>query len=252
MGEGRGRRQRSRRRRPGCARCVLRQGAARPPPRAAWWGHDHPRPLGGIGRLGDPAGDRRRSVTFRGTDFEAGDDVAGPIVLVCAHGRRDACCARLGLPLFDALNAQLLPTHLWQSSHLGGHRFAPNVVVLPYGIQLGRIPLERAADVVDLVTAGRIPLDLYRGRTIYAPHGAGGRDRSPLAHGCGRDRRPSARRPRRRSRHLRDAGGRPHRSRRAASRAAASRRAAAPSRSPRSNGPPSLESAAGRDVGRRS
>ena len=63
-----------------------------------------------------------------------------------------------------------MPTHLWQSSHLGGHRFAPNVVVLPYGIQLGRIPLERAADVVDLVTAGRIPLDLYRGRTIYAPH----------------------------------------------------------------------------------
>ncbi len=103
------------------------------------------------------------------TDLEAGDDVAGPIVLVCAHGRRDACCARLGLPLFEALNAQLLPTHLWQSSHLGGHRFAPNVVVLPYGIQLGRIPLERAADVVGLVTAGRIPLDLYRGRTIYAP-----------------------------------------------------------------------------------
>ena len=104
------------------------------------------------------------------TDFEAGEAVSGPIFLVCAHGRRDACCARLGLPLFDALNSQLLPTHLWQSSHLGGHRFAPNVVVLPYGIQLGRVPLERAADVVDLVTAGRIPLDIYRGRTIYAPH----------------------------------------------------------------------------------
>jgi hypothetical protein len=104
------------------------------------------------------------------TDFEAGEALSGPIFLVCAHGRRDACCARLGPPLFDALNAQLLPTHLWQASHLGGHRFAPNVVVLPYGIQLGRIPLERAADVVDLVTAGRIPLDHYRGRTIYAPH----------------------------------------------------------------------------------
>ena len=43
------------------------------------------------------------------------------------------------------------------------------MVVLPYGLQLGRIPLERAAEVVELVTAGRIPLDLYRGRTIYAP-----------------------------------------------------------------------------------
>ena len=43
------------------------------------------------------------------------------------------------------------------------------MVVLPYGIQLGRIPLDRAVEVVDLVKAGRIPLDLYRGRTIYAP-----------------------------------------------------------------------------------
>ena len=130
----------------------------------------HPRPLGGIGRLGDPAGDRVASVTCRRPISKRASAVSGPIFLVCAHGRRDACCARLGLPLFDALKPQLLPTHLWQSSHLGGHRFAPNVVVLPHGIQLGRIPLERAADVVDLVTAGRIPLDIYRGRTIYAPH----------------------------------------------------------------------------------
>jgi hypothetical protein len=103
-----------------------------------------------------------------GTDLEAGDGVAGPVFLVCAHGRRDACCARLGLPLFDVLNTLVEPTHLWQASHLGGHRFAPNVVVLPYGLQLGRIPIERASSVVDLVTSGRIPLDLYRGRTIYA------------------------------------------------------------------------------------
>lgn len=95
--------------------------------------------------------------------------MAVPIFLVCAHGRRDACCARLGLPLFEGLKDRLAPTDLWQASHLGGHRFAPNVVVLPYGIQLGRIPLERAAAVVDLVTAGRIPLDLYRGRTLYEP-----------------------------------------------------------------------------------
>jgi hypothetical protein len=108
-------------------------------------------------------------VDLRQTDFEKGDGVAGPIVLVCAHGRRDACCARLGPPLFDALKTRLPPAQLWQASHLGGHRFAPNVVVLPYGIQLGRIPLDRAVEVVDLVKAGRIPLDLYRGRTIYAP-----------------------------------------------------------------------------------
>jgi hypothetical protein len=104
-----------------------------------------------------------------GADPAAGDELPGQVVLVCAHGRRDACCARLGVPLYDALLPHVGPDLLWQASHLGGHRFAPNVVVLPAGIQLGRIPPARAAEVAGLVAAGRIPLDLYRGRTIYAP-----------------------------------------------------------------------------------
>ena len=102
-------------------------------------------------------------------DPDRGEPVAGPVVLVCAHGRRDACCARLGVPLYDALVPHLTPDRLWQASHLGGHRFAPNVVALPAGAQLGRIPPERAGEVAALLTEGRIPLDLYRGRTIYAP-----------------------------------------------------------------------------------
>lgn len=98
-----------------------------------------------------------------------GEPVAGPLVLVCVHGRRDACCARLGLPLFTALSGAVPPGRLWQVSHLGGHRFAPNVLVLPHGVQLGRIPLDRALEVAALLEDGRIPLDLYRGRTLYAP-----------------------------------------------------------------------------------
>jgi hypothetical protein len=101
-------------------------------------------------------------------DLDEGTPLAHPILLVCAHGRRDACCARLGLPFFDALQPVLPPERLWQSSHLGGHRFAPNVLVLPSGVQLGRIPFERSVEVARLIEAGRIPLDLYRGRTIYS------------------------------------------------------------------------------------
>jgi len=104
-----------------------------------------------------------------GADPGGGDSVTGPIVLVCAHGRRDACCARLGPPLFEALASHVAPERLWQASHLGGHRFAPNVLVLPHGIQLGRIPVDRAQEVMELLANDRIPLDLYRGRTIYAP-----------------------------------------------------------------------------------
>jgi hypothetical protein len=102
-------------------------------------------------------------------DFVGGEAISGPILLVCAHGRRDACCARLGVPLYDALRAHLPAGRLWQASHLGGHRFAPNVVALPAGVQLGRVPLGRAVEVARLLGEGRIPLDLYRGRTIYAP-----------------------------------------------------------------------------------
>jgi hypothetical protein len=74
-----------------------------------------------------------------------------------------------GLPLFDAIRKHIPPARLWQASHLGGHRFAPNVLVLPYGIQLGRISVERASEVVELLANQRVPLDLYRGRTMYAP-----------------------------------------------------------------------------------
>jgi len=102
-------------------------------------------------------------------DLANGETIDGPVFLVCTHGRRDACCARLGAPVYEALARYVPPERVWQASHLGGHRFAPNVVVLPHGIQLGRIPLDRVEEVVDTVTAGRIPLDLYRGRTIYPP-----------------------------------------------------------------------------------
>jgi hypothetical protein len=96
-----------------------------------------------------------------------GERLAGPLLLVCAHGRRDPCCARLGLPVFDALAPHVDPALLWQSSHHGGHRFAANLLALPAGVQLGRVTPVEAPDVASLLGEGRIPLDLYRGRTAY-------------------------------------------------------------------------------------
>lgn len=103
-------------------------------------------------------------------ELGAGAEVAEPIVLVCTHGRRDACCARAGVPLHDALQESAGDrVALWQSSHQGGHRFAANVIVLPWGIQLGRVEPAEAREVAELLLAGRIPLHRYRGRTLYAP-----------------------------------------------------------------------------------
>jgi len=97
------------------------------------------------------------------------EPLEGPLVLVCAHGRRDACCARFGPPLFDALSPHVEADRLWQSSHQGGHRFAANVLVLPAGVQLGRVAPADAPRVAALLAENRIPLDLYRGRTLYTP-----------------------------------------------------------------------------------
>jgi hypothetical protein len=99
----------------------------------------------------------------------AAEEVSGPLLLVCAHGRRDACCARLGVPVYDALAARLDPLLLWQSSHHGGHRFAANVLALPAGVQLGRLSPSQATDAARRLAGGRIPLEHYRGRTLYTP-----------------------------------------------------------------------------------
>lgn len=106
---------------------------------------------------------------YRSTGREERDRVAGSLVLVCAHGRRDPCCARLGPPVFDALVTELGEERVWQSSHQGGHRFAANVLVLPSCVQLGRVVPEAAAEVSAAVAEGRIPLQFYRGRTFDTP-----------------------------------------------------------------------------------
>lgn len=91
-----------------------------------------------------------------------------PALLVCTHGTRDRCCARFGQPVCERLHRLAPPEWLWQASHVGGDRFAGNVVALPEGLYFGRV---RPADVGRLLAAyreGRIALDLYRGRAAYA------------------------------------------------------------------------------------
>jgi len=85
-----------------------------------------------------------------------------PLLLVCTNGKKDMACAKLGIPLAAALEAAL-PEQVWQSSHIGGHRFAGTLVALPDGHYYGRVG---AADVPALVAAlheKRIVADYYRG-----------------------------------------------------------------------------------------
>ncbi|HXG75693.1 MAG TPA: sucrase ferredoxin [Gaiellaceae bacterium] len=96
-----------------------------------------------------------------------GQTIEQPLVLVCGHGSRDACCARRGAELYAALERELPEEALWFSSHHGGHRFAPNVLLLPLGLHFGRVDPAAGPAVVASALAGRIELELYRGRTCY-------------------------------------------------------------------------------------
>src|SRR4051794_40310154 len=61
-----------------------------------------------------------------------------PVVCVCTHGRHDACCAERGRPVAAVL-ARSHPEETWEVSHIGGDRFAANVLMLPEGLYYGRV-----------------------------------------------------------------------------------------------------------------
>ncbi len=92
------------------------------------------------------------------------EQVEGPLYGVCTHGRHDACCAERGRPVCAALS-ELRPEQTWEVSHIGGDRFAANVVVLPEGLYYGRVDPGSVAGLVDRHEAGRLDLDRLRGRT---------------------------------------------------------------------------------------
>ena len=122
------------------------------------------------------------------------------------HGSRDQCCSLRGTAVFGALAGRLGEEELWISSHLGGHRFAANVVVLPAGLQFGRVTPDRGAV---RRRAGARRQD--RARALSRSHrvrrgGAGGRARRSRRRRARRRRRPGAARAGERPGPVRDAG----------------------------------------------
>ena len=96
-----------------------------------------------------------------------GVPVDHPLFVVCTHGKRDRCCAKYGHQLYERLCVETEPTWVWQATHVGGDRFAGNVVCLPEGLYFGRVGEE---DVVPLLASyldGEIDLERYRGRSAY-------------------------------------------------------------------------------------
>lgn len=94
------------------------------------------------------------------------EPVDGVVLLVCTHGRHDPCCAERGRPLALSL-ASTFPEETWETTHVGGDRFAGNLVAFPHGIYFGRVAPDAGEGLVRAYVGGRVSLDHLRGRSCF-------------------------------------------------------------------------------------
>jgi hypothetical protein len=89
------------------------------------------------------------------------------LFLVCTNGKRDLCCAKWGLPVYQAMS-QTASAAVWQTTHTGGHRFSATLVCLPHGLAYGWVEPDEAAPLIATYAQDQLyRLDRYRGRTCY-------------------------------------------------------------------------------------
>lgn len=117
------------------------------------------RTIGSVDEL-DPSALSSTAVADFGTPW------SDPIFLVCSNGKRDACCAVRGRALLNALGSNHAE-RTWECTHLGGHRFAANLVCLPDGIVYGRVAPSDGPRLADEYLSGRLDPSALRGRSAW-------------------------------------------------------------------------------------
>ena len=147
---------------PGQRRLLIRQGHRRASPVRCF--------------LAESAEVNPRLLAFEVNDYDeladpepalsAARPVAEPVVLVCTHGTHDKCCAKFGRPVYESLRGRA-PERVWECTHVGGDRFAANVVCLPHGIYYGHVEPDEAPLILETLARGELWLDKYRGRCCY-------------------------------------------------------------------------------------
>jgi len=110
-----------------------------------------------------------RNYLADGTNADLEDSSAIRDILVCTHGTHDKCCGKYGKPFYQEackITASFPNVRVWQSSHFGGHRFAPTAIDFPEGRFYGFLNrdfftsiLQRAGDISCLN-------QIYRGWSI--------------------------------------------------------------------------------------
>ena len=146
---------------------AIRRPGRHPEPAEPAWGFADCRP----GRQGMVWGSYRSPADLLRLDPAALAEQATdprPVYAVCAHGTRDMCCAIEGRPVAAALDRHC-PGRAWECSHVGGDRFAANVLVLPSGQLYGRVT--DPAELASATEAGQVLVDRLRGQVGLPPAG---------------------------------------------------------------------------------
>ena len=87
------------------------------------------------------------------------ETLAGQHLFVCVHGARDKRCGECGPPLAERFQAELARRGLSQevavrkTSHVGGHRYAGNVLVYPGGDWYGYVTPDDVPQVIIDISA---------------------------------------------------------------------------------------------------
>lgn len=114
------------------------------------------------------------SLDMSAPGINGANSLTDPLVLVCTHGRRDVCCAVKGRSLAAILahaNKDVEIPLVWETSHTKGHRFAPSVLLMPWGYSFGRLIPEAGEALVESARRGEYFLPGNRGRGMYGPRG---------------------------------------------------------------------------------
>ena len=92
---------------------------------------------------------------------------AEPMFLICNHGQHDKCCAKFGNPVLEAARSAG-GGQIWESSHVGGCRFAANLVCLPHGLVYGHLSPPDSIRAIRDHKDGKIFLPKFRGRASFS------------------------------------------------------------------------------------
>lgn len=118
-----------------------------------------------LGRVDDVL-DVDLSPLLDGGTVEGASESAAPTFLVCTHGRHDACCSIRGNEV-SRIACEIDGTDVWECSHIGGDRFAANLVCFPHGVYYGRVGAADVAALMDAYVRGMLSLDHFRGRSCH-------------------------------------------------------------------------------------